>query len=486
VKRLLKVLLPVLIIAIGFGVFRMLKATKPEQSSPAVQERVWRVETAPVELIDASPELELYGRVETPDLLRATASASAWVTEVRVQDGDPVEQGQLLLRLDARDFEPRIAQVEAEIADLQAQIESEKNRYETDKLALEQERRLLDLAREGVARQERLKSQKVGAEQALDEAEQAEARQQLAVSQRQMSLADHPSRLRALQARLASAESRLSELELEYERATVRAPYDGIVTSVNVTEGDQVTKGEALVRLYATDSLEIRARVPAPYQDELIAALRRGEPLQASATVGGERLSLTLDRLAGEADPSGVDALFQVRGDPGLVRLGQLLTVHLERPTREDVVEVPFRAVYGGGRVYVVEDGRMRGIDVESLGSSGNGDEERLLVHADALAPGAALVTTHMPNAMEGLRVEIIDEGGGAVTAAGAASDATERAAIGRTPDAASDAAADKPSLDADESASALGTVDDDDPTATPAISRPSTADATGGGARRQ
>jgi hypothetical protein len=167
------------------------------------------------------------------------------------------------------------------------------------------------------------------------------------------------------------------------------------------------------------------------------------------------------------------------------VRLGQLLTVHLERPTREDVVEVPFRAVYGGGRVYVVEEGRMRGIDVESLGSSGDGDEERLLVHADALTPGAALVTTHMPNAMEGLRVEIIDEGGRAI-ASGAASDATERAAVGRTPDAASDAAADKPSLDAEESASAVGTADDDGPSATPAISRPSTADATGGGARRQ
>jgi len=482
VKRLLKVLLPVLIIAIGFGVFRMLKATKPEQSSPEVQERVWRVETQPVELIDASPELELYGRVETPDLLRATASASAWVTEVRVQDGDPVKKGQVLLRLDARDFEPRIAQVEAEIADLQAQIESEKNRFETDKLALEQERRLLALARDGVARQERLKSQKVGAEQALDEAERTEAQQQLAVSQREMNIADHPSRLRGLQARLASAEARLSELQLEYERATVRAPYDGIVTSVNVTAGDQVTKGEALVRLYATDSLEIRARVPAPYQDELIAALRRDEPLEASATVGGERLSLTLDRLAGEADPSGVDALFHVQGEPGLVRLGQLLTVHLERPTRAEVVEVPFRAVYGGGRVYVVENGRMRGINVESLGSHAVGDgEERLLVHADALAPGASLVTTHMPNAMEGLRVEIVGEAGSAI-ASSAAAEAAPSEAVGKMPDATSDTEIEKTSSGTGGSTKAMDTTDG----GASAVPSPSTADTSGGGAPAQ
>ena len=434
-RRLLKFLLPVVVLAIGFGGFRILKSTKPEQATPTVQERVWRVEAEPVELLAASPELELYGQVETPDLLRATASASAWVTQVLVRDGDLVSKGEELLRLDERDFKPRIAQVEAEIADLQAQIASEKNRFETDKLALEQEQRLLGLARDGVTRQQRLKTQKVGAEQALDDAERTEAQQQLAVSQREMGIADHPSRLRALEARLASSRARLAELELEYERATVRAPYDGIVSEVSVTEGDQVSKGEALVRLYAIDGLEIRARVPAPYQDELSIALRRGTPLSAIATIGGEPVSLTLDRLAGEADPSGVDALFRVDDHADLLRLGQLLTVHLQRPAHDGVVEVPFRAVYGGGRIYVVKDGRMRGVDVQSLGARAGADgEERLLVRSDELAPGDALVTTHMPNAMEGLRV--------AVVTAGAPTDPPGEAVVA-TPDAAKSSAVD-------------------------------------------
>lgn len=408
-SRLLKIILPLLILAVGFGAFRMLVATKPEKASPTVQERVWRVEVTPVELLTASPQLELYGRVETPDLLRATASASAWVTEVLVQDGDFVTEGELLLRLDERDFEPRINQVKAEIADLQAQIASEKNRFETDRLALEQEQRLLELAQDAVERQQRLKTQRVGAEQALDDAKRTEAQQKLTVTSREMSIADHPSRLRGLEARLASAEARLAELKLERERATLTAPYDGIVTSVEVTEGDQVTKGETLVRLYATESLEVRARIPAPYQGELIEAVKRDLPLSASATIGAETLLLRFDRLAGEADPSGVDALFKLAGDPSLVRFGQLLTVYLERPTREAVVEVPFRAVYGGDRLYVVKDGRMQGVDVESLGTRLGADgEERLLVKSDQLGAGDALVTTHMPNAIEGLRVAIV------------------------------------------------------------------------------
>ncbi|NBC13120.1 MAG: HlyD family efflux transporter periplasmic adaptor subunit, partial [Gammaproteobacteria bacterium] len=288
-----------------------------------------------------------------------------------------------------------------------------RNRYETDKLALEKEKRLLDLARDAVARQERLKTQQVGAEQALDEAEQAAVQQALAVSNREMSLADHPTRLRALEARLASNQARLQELQLEYERATLRAPYDGIVTGVEVTAGDQVAKGQVLARMFALDSLQVRARIPAPYQAELLTALRQAGTLPAAAEIGDTAVALTLDRIAGEAGPSGVDGLFHVASDPAALRLGQMLTVRLERPARDGVIAVPFRAVYGGGRIYKLEDGRMVGVDVETLGEhrGGKDEVERLLVRSPQIEAGDLIVTTHMPNAMDGLRVETLDEG---------------------------------------------------------------------------
>ncbi len=402
-----------MVLALGIGAFHVLKHTKSVQAPPAVQERIWRVEAERASPSRLAPELTLYGRVETADLLRAAASAPAWVTEVAVRDGDRVAAGDMLVRLDDRDFLPRIEQARAQIAELEAQIDSERNRYETDRLALEQERRLLELARDAVARQERLKRQRVGAEQALDEAEQAAVQQALAVSNREMSLADHPTRLRGLQARLASNRARLEELELEYERATIRAPYDGMVTGVDVTAGDQVARGEVLVRMFALDSLQVRARIPAPYQAELVAALREQGQLPAIAEPGDRALTLVLDRIAGEAGPSGVDGLFHVSGDPFALRLGQMLTLRLERPARDDVVAVPFRAVYGGGRIYKLEGGRMVGVDVATLGErrSGADAQARLLVRSPELRRGDLIVTTHMPNAIDGLRVETLDEG---------------------------------------------------------------------------
>lgn len=407
-RRLAKLLLPIVVLAAGVAVFKGLQATRPEQPPAEVRERVWRVEVKPAEPRTLSPELLLYGRVETPDLLKAAASAQARVAQVRVREGERVARGDLLVRLDERDLLPRLRQAQAQAEELAAQVTSEENRYETDRLALAEEQKLLAIARDGVERAQRLKTQRVASDSDLDAAEEALARQALAVSAREMSIADHPARLAALQARLASARARIAEIELELERATVTAPYDGIVAAVEVTPGDQVKRDQVLVRIYALESLEVRARIPAPFQEEIRAALAAQGQLPAVAELGGEEVPLRLVRLAGEAQPSGVGGLFRVAGNPEPLRLGQMVSLRLQRPAQEDAVAVPFEAVYGGDRLYKVVDGRLHGVSVETLGGVVREGVERLLVRSPELAAGERIVVTHMPNAIEGLRVEAL------------------------------------------------------------------------------
>jgi HlyD family secretion protein len=409
VRKLVKILFPLLILAGGLVVFKLLKDTRQEREAATIQERVWRVEVERVEPRSLAPEIALYGRVETPDLLKMAASAEARVAEVAVRDGDRVAKGQRLVRLDERDFLPLLHQAQAEVAELQAQIRSEKIRFESDREALEQERTLLAIATDGVERARRLTKRKVGSETDLDKAEESLARQALAVTTREMSIEDHPARLAALQARLKRARAYLADVELDFDRASVKAPFEGVVTGVEVTVGDQVKQDAVLLRLYALDGLEVRARIPVPFQAEIAEALAKGTKLRATADLGDTLIPLGLDRIAGEAQPSGTDGLFSVEQDADLLRLGQLLSLRLARPERSDAVALPFQAVYGGGRIYKLVDGRMRGIRVESLGGieDGNGGE-RLLVRSPELVRGDQVVVTHMPNAIDGLRVEAI------------------------------------------------------------------------------
>lgn len=405
--RLLKLSVPLLILIAGFAVFKALKATRPESPLAEIQERVWRVEVEEARPGPLAPELVLYGRVETPALLRVAASAAARVAEVPVREGERVAAGSLLVRLDERDLLPRLRQAEAQVAELGAQVLSEKNRHETDRSALAQEQKLVAIASDGVERAQRLKKQRVGSDSELDAAEEALARQALAVSNRQMSISDHPARLGALEARLQSARAKLDEVQLQVDRSNVDAPHDGVVTDVAVTAGDQVKQDEVLMRFYGLDDLEVRARIPAPYQAEIREALAAGRELRAAADMGGVRVDLRLERLAGQADPSGVDGLFSVVGDPSPLRLGQMITLRLQRLPQPDAVAVPFQAVYGGDRVYKLVGGRMVGVQVETLGGLADGDGgERLLVRSPELGRGDQVVVTHMPNALDGLRVQ--------------------------------------------------------------------------------
>lgn len=408
-KFFVKFILPVLILSAAVAVFATLRATKPEQQPAEIKERVWRVEVWPVRPGRLAPSLILYGRVESPSVFKAAAPAPSRVEKVQVREGDRVRKGQELVSLDARDFLPGLEQARAKVAELEAQLSSEQSRYQSDLRSLKQEKRLLELSREGMQRASRLMDKQMGSDSALDEAEQSLARQALVLSSRELAIVDHPARLKAVKARLQSARARLTEVELEYERSRIKAPYDGIVSEVMVAEGDQVADNAVLLKMYDLKSLEVRARIPAPFQDELQQTRSAGQPLTATSSIGSQRIDLRLSRLAGEADSSGLDALFALEEVVEWLRPGQVLRLSMQRQPQDDVVAVPYPAVYDGHRVYKLVQGRMRGLRVEALGRFiGDDGDERLLVRSPELASGDALVITHLPNAIEGLRAEAV------------------------------------------------------------------------------
>lgn len=402
-----KVILPILFLSAGILVFVALKITRAQQPPAEIKERIWRVDVQQVTPATLSPVLTLYGKVESPSVLKAAAPGEAIVEQVLVKEGDSVSEGQLLLKLDDRDFLPRLDQARAEVQQLEAEIASESKRHQSDLEALDQERRIRELARASVSRAERLQKKNMGSDSALDEARQGAARQALVVISREYSVRDHANRQRQLQARLLRAQASLKEIELELERSRMLAPFDGIVARVAVAPGDRVRKADVMLEMYAPQSLEVRARIPAPYRDELQQSLRTGEPVVGQARVGGANIEMRLERLSGQADPRGIDGLFQIEEGLRWLRLGEMIHFRLRRPPRENSLAVPYQALHGGNRLYLLEDGRMRGIEVQALGSVIDDlGEERLLVASEEINGDAFVVTTHLPNAITGLRAE--------------------------------------------------------------------------------
>lgn len=385
-------MLAVGVVVLAVAGFVVLRATRPEPPVVEVRERVW-----PVAVVEAAPQavrptLTLYGRIEAPDRVRAASPVSGRVLELRVRDGDLVSAGQVLARLDPRDLQPRVEQA-------RAAVERERVRAKSDRDALAQERELLALAEAKLARFEQLARQNFGSAATTDQAREDVARARLAVTQREQAIAEHP-------ARLAEARAELAAAERDAARGEITAPFAARVGSVEVAAGDQVQPGQTLLTLYPSDDLFLRARVPAHHAAELKAALAAGDVLRATADFGGASLNARLERIAGEADARGVEVLLRV--DAGeTVPVGAFLSAELERPVVEGVLSLPFSALHGGDRVYRVVDGRLATVRVERVGEHRLGGEPRVLVRAPELPPGSAVMVTHLPNAIDGLAVEV-------------------------------------------------------------------------------
>lgn len=403
----IKWLPPLLIIGGGILIFALLTATAP--SSPALpsQERSWLVDTVKAQPQTLAPTLTLYGQIETPALLNAAAPSKSRVASITVKEGDAISQGQLLLALDQRDFLPRVQQAEAQSDELRALIKSEQLRYRNDKVAIDHERAILKLSQSAVQRAEQLKLRKLGSEAALEEAQEALKRQQLALSSRSLSLDDHEARLQQLKARLAHAEAEVELAKLDLERSRIVAPFDGFVEKLSVASGDQVKEGQILMSLYPIDKLELRAKLPSTFQHEIQRALIDGAPLLATADYAGAKLQLSLERLSGQADSRGIDALFSILSGQQWLRLGASVSVILQRPAITDAIALPYSAVYDNRRVYRVIDQRMQAVDVDILGEYQLDGQSWLLILSDQIQPNDTLVTTQLPGAVSGVKVEI-------------------------------------------------------------------------------
>lgn len=405
-------LLPLLILAAAVAVFALLKITRPEPEQVSASERSWLVQVQTVTPGVGTPVLSLYGELVAPDEQTITATLPGRIARLPVREGQQVSRGELLVALDESDLEPVLAEARAQVADLEAQAAAEQVRYRSDRQSLTSEQAILDNARRQFERVESLVARNLASRENLEAVTDALARAELTVQNRERAIAEHPTRLQSLQARLSRARAQLSATELDSERARAGAPFDGVVTGLQVATGDQVAPGQPLLSVYPVQGLEVRARVPQAFVAELSEALARNQSLIATADAGDHQFRL--ERFAGRSDAAGTEAVLTLQGEPGGLRPGALQSLVLQRPARDNTVMAPYSALYGADRMYLLTDeGRMQAITVERVGETRDRQGNRqLLVRSDQLTRGARLIITHLPNAITGLKVDVATAAG--------------------------------------------------------------------------
>jgi len=254
------------------------------------------------------------------------------VSEMRVEVGDRVEQGQVLAILVRDRLRWERERRAADLAEQRARLRGSEA--------------AMQLKRQDLERQERLKNNRSAAfRQALFD----DTAMELAVLSGEM--AEARARLNR-----AEAELRLTELSLDY--AVIRAPYPGVVTLRHTEVGAYLSAGSSVVTMVDDSALEIEADVPT----QRMAGLQVGGDV--SLEIGDQRLTATVRAVVPEENPltrtRAVRFTPAFRTDGGIFATNQSVTVQIPISQRRDVVSVHKDAVLarGGGRmVFVVTEG---------------------------------------------------------------------------------------------------------------------------------
>jgi len=259
--------LPVVLVAIGVGVFVGMRPPSNSTVEGLGRDRaslLRRMSSAEVQTVRALAELS-----ETLDIpvsgtvvpfreitLAAEAAGKIIEKDPQVRSGNFVKKDQVLLRIDPRDYELAIARLtqrrDQELASL---VELKQDADNTQRLVevAEQE---YELAQQEVKRFQSLGNSFASAAE-LDQAKRVllTSMNQKVTLQNQLRTFEARSTRLELAARLAETE--LEQAELDLQRTVVRAPVDGRIVSEAVEKDSYVQRGTQLLVVEDTEKVEI-------------------------------------------------------------------------------------------------------------------------------------------------------------------------------------------------------------------------------------
>ncbi|TXS92136.1 biotin/lipoyl-binding protein [Parahaliea maris] len=392
----------------GLATFALL-ATAPQPPEPKVEEKVWPVSAVAVATASLSPELMLFGRVESPHHAALRSDGSGDVLSVHVREGDRVSRGQLLVSLDREHASLALEQAEANLADAESAFASLQADIRAEKRVLAHMEELYNLTSAKAERLKGLNQRQLIATEHMENTLQEVARQGIELARQQARVEKHPQRLARAEAAVNRARAQRDDSELRLEDTSVYAPFDGRISAVTVAPGDRVDTGSPLLSLYDTGALRIRASLPAANLDTIKQALNAGQSLEAYADNSDAALSLDTLAAAVGTGRSGVDGLFSLPADDNNLELGRAVALRLVLPPVDEAIALPIQSLYDNRRIFLIENERLRALEVNPVGQRSKADGGlEVLVQAGQLTAGSEVLATSLPRATTGLKVQTV------------------------------------------------------------------------------
>lgn len=295
---------------------------------------------SPVERRDVTATISAPGRVRAVSSVDLSAEVPGRVVELKVEEGDSVQAGDLLLRLDDNQYKSRVEQADAALRSARANLALSEARLEKTKSDLD--------------RLQAMSEKDLASAQAVEQA----------VTDHRVQFAEVESRRQEV----ARQEAALSDARDNLEKTVYRAPVSGVISRLNVDQGEIVitgtmnNPGTVILTIADLSRMEVEAEV-----DETdVVYVRSGQRSTITVdaipdtTFGGTVSSVgNSGRVRGGG---GTDEIinFEVivgfdRSDPRL-KPGMTADIEVQTRTHAGVLAVPIQALVARSRGRIDDD----------------------------------------------------------------------------------------------------------------------------------
>ena len=375
---------PVLLVLGALLVVFLMDMFKAQPTKAEVPEAALAVKTQILNRTEVTLSVDSQGTVRPRTRTTLISEVSGTVLEVSDQFivGGTFKQGDILMRLDPVDYEVALQRAKAQLISRNALLELEKARAIQAKKEWEMTGR----------------PESEAPTLALREPYLAEA-----------------------EANILQAQAEVKQARTKLQRATIRAPYAGMVSVKSVDVGQYVTTGSRLGETFAIEFVEVRLPLtakdlfqmdPRSFQTMdtankvvLSGSVNGRSADWSAAIVRSEGVVNELNRsqylVARVSDPYGLNQPLLSRAPPLLV--GTFVTARLPGKTLKGVFKVPRSALLQGSRVALVDE--MQKLQISAVKVVFN--DEGYYYISEGLKDGVEVIVSALGTPIEGLKVEV-------------------------------------------------------------------------------
>lgn len=223
------------------------------------------------------------GKIDTNDQVNIASKISARVSEVLINVGSKVNQGDVVIKLDTTDLQAQVGQAQAAVNTANANLANAVNSIRPEQIS--QAQASLDSATENYKvvnkNYERMKvlvEEGINAQQQLEAAHQqvvaAEAQKKSA--QEQLNILKNgvtETTVNVYKAQVQQAEAALKIAQAALNNGVITSPISGVVNAKNINVGEIASPGTALASISNHDSLVVNAYAPL----DIVNGLKEGQ-----------------------------------------------------------------------------------------------------------------------------------------------------------------------------------------------------------------